>query len=86
MTQQPIKRRNPFERVVEEKPEVKVPTAAPEVEDAVEDDAFVEDEPVLLSLFANKLLQDNKEPLRDSSIMCLKRLDAKSTLQQWKLV
>ncbi len=48
MTQQPIKRRNPFERVVEEKPEVKAPTAAPEVEDAVEDDVFVEDETVIV--------------------------------------
>ncbi|MCM1514663.1 MAG: hypothetical protein NC090_06705 [Anaeroplasma bactoclasticum] len=48
MTQQPIKRRNPFERTVEEKPATKSATVVLETEDTVEDDAFVEEEPVIV--------------------------------------
>lgn len=48
MTQQPIKRRNPFERVSEEKVETKVTNPILETEDIVENDDFVEEEPVVV--------------------------------------
>lgn len=48
MTQQPIKRRNPFERAVEEKPAPKPAAVVLEPEDAVEDDTFIEEEPVIV--------------------------------------
>lgn len=48
MTQQPIKRRNPFERVTEEKVETKTTAPVLETEDVVESDVFVEDEPIVV--------------------------------------
>lgn len=48
MTQQPIKRRNPFERVAEEKVEAKIATPASEEEEAIVNDDFFEEEPVVV--------------------------------------